>query len=215
MDTHKMTEADRMAKGLIYDSTDSSILSDQNDCMQLMYEYNTLRNDETDKMLALLPKMFAEVGEGSFIQPPFYANFGGKHVHLGRWFYANFGLTLTDDGSIYFGDHVLIGPNVSIITAAHPIEPSLRKKALQFNRDVHVGNNVWIGAGAIIIPGVSIGDNSVIGAGSVVTKDIPANVVAVGNPCRVLREIGERDREYFYRNDRIDWENMDYPGLRA
>jgi galactoside O-acetyltransferase len=102
----------------------------------------------------------------------------------------------------------MIGPNVVIATASHPIDPELRQRVTQFNLDVHIGKNVWIGAGALILPGVSIGDNSVIGAGSVVNKDIPANVVAVGNPCRVLREIGERDKKYYYKDREIDWENL-------
>lgn len=113
-----------------------------------------------------------------------------------------------DDGEIFVGDKVMFGPNVTIATANHPIEPSLRLDALQYNETVRIGNNVWIGAGTVIVPGVTIGDNSVIGGGSVVVKDIPANVVAVGNPCHVLREIGEHDREYFYKNEKIDWENL-------
>lgn len=209
-----MTEKERMEAGLIYDSTEKELCAHQAECLRYLEEYNSLRYEETARAEELLRLMFAEVGEGSFIHPPFHANFGGKHVHLGRYFYANFNLTLTDDGHIYFGDRVMCGPNVSFITAAHPIEPSLRAKALQFNRDIHVGNNVWFGAGAIVLPGVTIGDNTVIGAGSVVTKDIPANVVAVGNPCRVMREISERDHEFYYKDCRIDWENMEYPGLR-
>ncbi len=102
----------------------------------------------------------------------------------------------------------MFGPNVTIATANHPIEPSLRKRALQYNKDVYIGDNVWLGAGVIVVPGVHIGADSVIGAGSVVTKDIPEGVVAVGNPCRVLRTIGEHEREYFYRSERIDWENI-------
>ena len=102
----------------------------------------------------------------------------------------------------------MFGPNVTIATANHPILPELREKGLQYNKDVHIGKNVWIGAGVVIVPGITIGNNSVIGAGSVVVKDIPANVVAVGNPCRVLREISQHDREYFCRNERIDWENL-------
>ena len=98
----------------------------------------------------------------------------------------------------------MIGPNVTIATAGHPVEPSLRRQAIQYNADVHIGANVWIGAGAVILPGVTIGENTVIGGGSVVTKDIPANVVAVGNPCRVLRPIGEKDREFYFRDRRID-----------
>ena len=127
---------------------------------------------------------------------------------MGNNVYANFNLTLVDDGNIYIGDNVMFGPNVTIATANHPILPELREKGLQYNKDVHIGKNVWIGAGVVIVPGITIGNNSVIGAGSVVVKDIPANVVAVGNPCRVLREISQHDREYFYRNERIDWENL-------
>lgn len=134
-----------------------------------------------------------------------------EHVHFGNNVYANFNLTCVDDGDIYIGDKVMFGPNVTIATANHPIIPKLRQYAYQYNRDVHIGNNVWIGANTVVVPGVTIGDNSVIGAGSVVTKDIPANVVAVGNPCKVLREIGEQDRKYFYKKEEIDWENLCLP----
>ncbi|MBO4432228.1 MAG: sugar O-acetyltransferase, partial [Clostridia bacterium] len=127
---------------------------------------------------------------------------------FGSGVYANSNLTLVDDGHIYVGDRVMFGPNVTIATANHPIDPELRARALQYNKDVYIGENVWIGAGVIIVPGVRIGKNSVIGAGSVVTKDIPENVVAVGNPCRVLREISKRNKEYFYKNERIDWEGV-------
>ena len=113
-----------------------------------------------------------------------------------------------DDGHIYVGDKVMFGPNVTIATANHPINAGLRARALQYNKDVHIGENAWIGAGAIIVPGVSIGKNAVIGAGSIVTKDIPDNVLAAGNPCRILREVSERDREFFYKDERIDWENL-------
>ena len=122
--------------------------------------------------------------------------------------YANFNLTLVDDTHIYVGDCCKFGPNVVIATAGHPILPKLRREQYQYNASVRIGNNVWIGAGAIILPGITIGDNSVIGAGSVVTKDIPSNVVAVGNPCRVLREIGEQDHEFYFKNHRINWENI-------
>lgn len=129
-------------------------------------------------------------------------------MHFGNNVYANSNLTLVDDGNIFVGDCVMFGPNVTIATANHPIEPSLRKRALQYNKDVYIGDNVWLGAGVIVVPGVHIGADSVIGAGSVVTKDIPEGVVAVGNPCRVLRTIGKHEREYFYRSERIDWENI-------
>ena len=129
-------------------------------------------------------------------------------MHFGDNVYANFGLTMVDDTHIYVGDYTMFGPNVTVASAGHPVLPELREKAYQFNMPVHIGKNCWIGAGAVIVPGVTIGDNTVIGAGSVVTKDIPADVVAVGNPCRVLREIGEKDREYYYKQRRIDFEKL-------
>ena len=147
--------------------------------------------------------MFMELGEECYIEPPLHANWGGKHVKLGRNVYANFNLTLVDDSYIEIGDYTMIAPNVVIATAGHPILPELREKVYQYNMPVKIGRNVWIGAGALILPGVTIGDNTVIGAGSVVTKDIPANVVAVGNPCRVLRPIGEYDRKYYFKDRAI------------
>ena len=150
--------------------------------------------------------MFAEIGEGCYIEPPLRSNFGGHHVHFGKQVYANFNLTLVDDTHIYVGDYTMIGPNVTIATAGHPLLPMLRQKGLQYNASVRIGKNCWIGAGAILLPGVTVGDDTVIGAGSVVTKDIPSGVVAVGTPCRVLRQIGEHDREYYFRDHRIDWE---------
>ena len=130
-------------------------------------------------------------------------------MHLGDSVYANFNFTAVDDSHIYIGSHPMIGPNFTVATAGHPILPELREKAYQFNMPVHIGRNCWIGAGALIMPGVTIGDNSVIGAGSVVTKDIPANVVAYGNPCRVAREINEHDREFYYKDRRITKEIFD------
>ena len=155
-------------------------------------------------MRELMEQMFAEVGENCYIQPPFYANWAGEHVHLGSNVYANFNLTLVDDGHIYIGDKTMIAPNVTITTATHPVLPALRERGIQYNVDVHIGKNVWIGAGVIILPGVTIGDNAVIGAGAVVTRNIPANVVAFGVPCRVMRPIGERDEKYYYKDREID-----------
>ena len=132
-----------------------------------------------------------------YLELPFYANYGGAHAHFGSFIYANFNLTLVDDGDIYIGDHVMIGPNVVIATASHPIDPELRRQGLQYNQPVRIGENAWIGAGVVVLPGVTIGKNAVIGAGSIVTKDIPDNCVAVGNPCRVLRAVSEKDRERF------------------
>ena len=147
--------------------------------------------------------MFAEIGEGCYIEPPFHANWGGRHIHFGKGVYANFNLTAVDDTHIYVGDYTMIGPNVTLATAGHPILPELREQAYQYNVSVRIGRNCWLGAGVIVLPGVSIGDDTVIGAGSVVTKDIPSGVVAVGNPCRVLREINAHDREYYYKDRKI------------
>lgn len=194
----------RMEEGRLYDPMDEGITTQQFACMEVMYEYNATHASEGKKRQELLKKMLAEVGEGCYIEAPFYANWGGSHVHFGKNVYANFHLTAVDDGHIYVGDSVMIGPNVTLATAAHPIYPSLRQEGIQYNMDIHIEDNVWIGAGVIVVPGVTIGKNSIIGAGSVVTRDIPANVVAVGNPCRVLRKIGERDQEYYYRDRKID-----------
>ena len=152
----------------------------------------------------MLSQLFAEVGEGCYVESPFYANWGGRHVHLGKGVYANYGVTFVDDTHIYVGDYTMIGPNVTLVTAAHPIAPELRQKGLQYNLPVRIGRNCWLGAGVVVLPGVSIGDNTVIGAGSVVTRDIPANVVAVGSPCRVLRPIGEQDRLTYDHGRSID-----------
>lgn len=203
-----MTQYERMVAGFIYDPGDAEIMKEQAIYADKCWEFNQLKPSEYEKKLAYMKEMFAECGENCYIELPFRANWGGHHVHFGNGVYANFNLTLVDDGHIYVGDKVMFGPNVSVATANHPINQELRGRLLQYNKDVHIGSNVWIGAGVCIVPGVTIGENSVIGAGSVVTKDIPANVVAVGNPCRILREIGEHDREFFYRNEKIDWENL-------
>lgn len=159
----------------------------------LIQQYNQMDPRDMDGHAALLPRIFAEVGEGCFIEAPFNANWG-CFTHLGRNVYANFNLTLTDDTHIYIGDDVMIGPNVTITAATHPLHPALRRKGLQYNKPVTIGAGAWIGAGSIILPGVTIGENAVIGAGSIVTKDVPAGVLAVGSPCRVVRPIGEEDR---------------------
>lgn len=196
-------ERRRMMEGKLYLPTGEELLADQAVCLERLYEYNHTRPSQNEEREALLKEMFAEIGEGVYLEPPFHANWAGHHVHMGKNVYANFNLTLVDDGEIYIGDYTMIGPNVTIATAGHPVLPELRQEAYQFNIPVHIGKNVWIGAGVIILPGVTVGDNTVIGAGSVVTKDIPSDVVAVGNPCRILREIGEKDRIYYYRDRKI------------
>ena len=202
MDSNIMRE--RMEQGKLYLPDDPDILRRQTTCLELLYDYNATRPGEASKRQELLRRMFAKIGANCYIEPPLHANWGGAHVHMGAFVYANFNLTLVDDADIFIGDHCMIGPNVTIATAAHPILPELRERNLQYNLPVHIGKNVWIGAGAILLPSVRVGDGTVIGAGSVVTKDLPSGVVAVGNPCRVLREIGQRDREFYYRDRPVD-----------
>lgn len=203
-----MSMKDKMHTGELYLPGDEEIMKEQLKCLEKLYDFNLTRPSEMEKRTAMLKEMFAEIGEGCYIEPPFHANWGGHHVHFGKGIYANFNLTLVDDTHIYVGDYTMFGPNVTVATAGHPILPELREKVYQYNFPVHIGRNCWIGAGAVIVPGVTIGDNVVIGAGSVVTKDIPSNVIAVGNPCRVLREVNDYDREFYFKDRRINFENL-------
>ena len=198
-----MSVWESMQSGELYLPSDEALLKEQRRLLDILYEFNATRPSELEKRTQLLRRLFAEIGEDCYIEPPLHANWGA-HTHFRRNVYANFGLTLVDDGDIYVGDNVMFGPHVTLATAGHPVLPELREKGMQFNQPIRIGRNVWIGAGAIVLPGVTIGDGTVVGAGSVVTKDLPENVVAVGNPCRILREIGEKDRLYYYKNRRID-----------
>ena len=195
---------EQLHTGELYLPGEPEIMREQEKCLEKLYDFNATRPSEGQKRGTMLKEMFAEIGEDCYIEPPFHANWGGHHVHFGKGVYANFGLTLVDDTHIYVGDYTLFGPNVVVAAAGHPILPELREQAYQYNAAVHIGRNCWIGAGVVIVPGVTIGDNVVIGAGSVVTKDIPDNVVAVGNPCKVLRPVGEHDRNFYYKDRPID-----------
>ena len=203
-----MTQLEKIHSGEIYNPADDEIMELQLQCLDKLYDFNMTRPTELGRREEMLKEMFAEIGENCYIEPPLHANWGGKHVHFGKNVYANFGLTLVDDTHIYVGDGTMFGPNCVIATAGHPIDSELRERQLQYNIPVHIGRNCWLGAGVLVMPSVTIGDNSVIGAGSVVTKDIPANVIAVGNPCRVLREIGEHDKEYYFKDRRINYDNI-------
>lgn len=195
---------EKMHSGELYLSMEEDLFNEQLTYLDKLYDFNATRPTELDKRTEMLKNMFAEIGEDCYIEPPLHANWAGKHVHFGKGVYANFNLTLVDDTHIYVGDYTMLGPNVVLATAGHPILPELRPLAYQYNLPIHIGKNCWLGAGVIVLPGITIGDNSVIGAGSVVTKDIPANVVAIGNPCKVLREINEQDREFYFKDKRIN-----------
>ncbi|MCH4008271.1 sugar O-acetyltransferase [Companilactobacillus sp.] len=204
-----MTENhDKLHTEELYLPDDPELSNKQAEYMDQLFDYNQLRHSESAKKQALLSEMFADIGPNCYIETPFYANFGGRHVHFGKNVYANFNLTLVDDTHIYVGDYTLIGPNVTIATAGHPIQPDLRKSGYQYNASVHVGKNCWLGAGVIVLPGITIGDNVIAGAGAIVTKNLPDNVVAVGNPARVLREVNEHDQKYYFKNHLIPWNEL-------
>ncbi len=206
-----MKEKSKMHTGELYLPSDPEIMAQQLKRLHRLRKFNRISPLNLPKRMAMMKQMFAEVGENCYIESPFYSNFGGGHVHLGKGVYMNFGVTMVDDTHIYVGDHTMFGPNVVVATAGHPILPELREQGYQYNAPVHIGQNCWIGAGALIMPGVTIGDHVVIGAGSVVNKDIPDGVVAVGNPCRVLRPVSDRDREYYFKDHKIDWDNIRKP----
>lgn len=204
MDLNEIKE--RMHSERLYYCNDKALMDEQLRCLELLYDFNQTRPLEQSKRKEMLKEMFAEIGEDCYIEPPFHASWGGKNVHFGNGVYANFNLTLVDDGKIFVGNNVMFAPNVTVASATHPINPNIRRKQAQYNLSIHIGDNVWIGANSVILPGVHIGKNTVIGAGSVVTKDIPDNVVAVGNPCRVIREINDNDMKYYNKNMKIDIE---------
>lgn len=204
-----MTLEERMLNGKLYDCADEKLQAQQRALNELVFDYNNTRPSDGQRRQELLRQIFQDMGEGCYIEPPLHANWGGHHVHFGRNIYANFNLTLVDDTHIYVGDHTMFGPNVVVATAGHPILPELRQRGYQYNFPVRIGKNCWIGAGVLIMPGITIGDHVVLGAGSVVTRDIPSRVVAAGNPCRVLREVNERDRAYYFRDRAIDWDALE------
>ena len=203
-----MEQRDNMHNGKLYDPNDDSVMEEQMVCLDRLYDFNQTRPSEMNKRNAIMKEMMGDVGKDCYIESPFHANWGGKHVHFGDGVYANFGLTCVDDTHIYVGSHTLFGPNVVLATAGHPMMPELRKHGIQYNMPIHIGENCWLGAGVIVVPGVTIGDNVVIGASSVVTKDIPSNSVAMGSPCRVVRQINDHDKEYYFKDKKIDWSEM-------
>jgi len=184
-----MTEKQKMLAGLLYDANnDKNLINERLICKEKIYNYNRLRPSDLLYRKTLLLELLGKTGEDFIIEQPFYCDYG-SNITVGENFYSNYNLVILDEAPVTFGDNVFIAPNVGIYTATHPLDAALRRQGLETAYPVMIGNNVWIGAGVQILPGVSIGDNSVIGAGSVVNKSIPANVLAVGNPCKVVREI--------------------------
>lgn len=198
-----MTIRERIKNGMLYVDIGEGLDEEREKCKELLYDYNHTRPSEKIKRKDLLKELLGDMGDEIWIEPPLHMAYG-KNVHIGNCFYANFNLVIVDDIDVYIGEHVMIAPNVTITPTGHPVDPDLRKPGTQFSIPVKIGNNVWIGSNAVILPGVTIGYNSVIGAGSVVTHDIPENVIAVGNPCRVLRKISEHDKEFYFKNKRVE-----------
>lgn len=189
-----MTEKEKMLRGMIYDANyDAQLIEERLVCKELCRDYNDLRPKETEARRALLNRILGKVGGDILIEQPFYCDYG-YNISVGKNFYANFNLVILDGAPVSFGDNVFIAPNCGFYTAGHPIDAEERNKGLEYAHPITVGNNVWFGAHVCVLPGVTIGDNCVIGAGSVVTKDIPSNSVAVGNPCRVIRKVDKTDK---------------------
>ena len=189
-----MTEKEKMLAGMIYDANyDKDLMQERLKCKDLCYEFNQLRPSRIEEQTRLIREIFGKTKESFYVLSPFWCDYG-YNISVGDYFYSNHNLIITDGARVTFGNHVFIAPNCCFTTAEHPVDPEQRKAGLEIARPITIGSNVWIGAGTTVLAGVTIGDNSIIGAGSVVSKSIPANVVAVGVPCRVMREITEADK---------------------
>ena len=193
----------RMHTGRLYPCSDRRLVALQEQAAEVLWELNQTRPSEGEKRDRLLRQLLGSVGEDCYVTLPFHVSWGA-HVHMGSHVYANTNLTLVDDTRIEIGDYVMFGPNVTVCTATHPVDPELRRQKIEYNLPITFGNNVWLGGGVFLMPGVTIGENSIIGANSVVTRDIPANVVALGSPCRVLRSITEEDHRQYDHGRPVD-----------
>ncbi|MGP6444004.1 maltose acetyltransferase domain-containing protein [Rahnella aceris] len=193
-----MSTREKMNIGELYTDMDEGLPEERGAGKERVYDFNLTRPSEEAKRLQLLRSIMGSLGESCWIEPPLRVAYG-THIHIGNNFYANFNLTVVDDATVTIGDNVMIAPNVTLATAGHPIDPDIRITGQQFSLPIVIEDNVWLGTGVIVNPGVTIGRNSVIGAGSVVTKSIPPDVVAAGVPCRVLRPITASDREAFLK----------------
>lgn len=198
-----MNQKERMLAGLPYKAWLDGLGEERMENKLKIHEYNLLRPDEMNRMEELIKDILGKTGDKVFIEQPFHCDYG-KNIEVGNNFFANYNCTILDVGKVIIGENVLFAPNVSIYTAGHPIHPESRNSGYEYGIDVIIGDNVWVGGSVVINPGVKIGNNVVIGSGSVVTKDLPDNVIAVGNPCRVVREITEEDRKYYYKNNEFD-----------
>jgi maltose O-acetyltransferase len=198
-----MNQKERMLSGLPYKAWLDGLTQERLENKKRLYDFNTLRPEEESKLKEVLKSILGKSDENTHIEPPFHCDYG-KNIEVGKYFFANYNCTILDVGKVIIGDNVMFAPNVSIYTAGHPLHPDSRNSGYEYGISIKIGNNVWIGGNVIINPGITIGDNVVIGAGSVVTKDIPNNAIAVGNPCKVIREITEGDRKYYFKDREFD-----------
>ncbi|MCP3968041.1 MAG: sugar O-acetyltransferase [Lentisphaerae bacterium] len=182
------SEKEKMLAGDLYSPADPQLATERLAARQFCHKYNNISPELETQRADALREMFPNAGEELFIEPPFCCDYGGN-IKFGKNVYINFYCTILDSAQVTIGDNVMIAPNVQIYTAYHPLNAVERNKGPELASPITIGTNVWLGGGVIILPGVAIGDNTTIGAGSVVTKSIPSNVLAVGNPCRVIREI--------------------------
>lgn len=198
-----MNQKERMLQGLPYKAWLDGLAEERLENKRKIYQYNNLQPDAFEKQDMLIKQILGRTGDNIHIEAPFHCDYG-YNIEVGENFYANYNLIILDVGKVIIGKNAQIAPNVSIYTAGHPIHPESRNSGYEYGIAVTIGDNVWIGGNVCIMPGVTIGSNVVIGAGSVVTKDIQDNVIAAGNPCRVIRPITLADRDYYYKDRRFD-----------
>lgn len=196
-----MTEKEKMLSGALYMAPDAELSAMNRRARRLTRLFNQTTENIFDERIALLRELLGSAGKNVWVEPTFHCDYG-SNIHVGDYFYANYDCIILDICPVTIGDHVFFAPRVCIYTATHPIDATVRNTGLEYGKPVSIGNNVWIGGSTVINPGVSIGDNTVIGSGSVVTKDIPSNVIAAGNPCKVLRPITEEDHAYWREQEK-------------
>ena len=201
-----MDQKERMLAGLPYKAWLDGLSEERMENKKRIYCYNNLSPEQGEEQAALIKEIVGKCGENIWIETPFHCDYGWN-IEVGENFFANYNLTILDVGKVVIGKNAQFAPNVSIYTAGHPVHPDSRNTGYEYGIGVTIGDNVWLGGNTVINPGVTIGNNVVIGAGSVVTKDIPDNTIAVGNPCRVLRTITEEDRNYYFKDREFDVED--------
>lgn len=198
-----MTEKEKMLSGKPYKSFGEELFKERQYAKEMIFEFNSLNPNEVEKRNEIIKKLFGKSSDGFFIEPPFRCDYG-YNISIGENFYTNYNCTILDCAKVTIGDNVMFAPNVSLFTAGHPIHFEPRNAGIEYAFPITIGNNVWLGGGVIVNPGITIGDNVVVGSGSVITKNIPPNSIAVGNPCKIIREITDEDKKYYFKNFKIE-----------